>query len=134
MRVVLDTNVTISGLNFPGNERRVLELARRRRFELCVSEFILKETAGVLARQFGWDSTRLSLAIDTLRDAARVIEPRRQPDVVQHRHADNRVLECVVEAKAGYLVTGDRHHLLPLKEHLGAQILNAPRFLTMLEE
>ena len=29
MRVVLDTNVIVSGLNFPGNERLVLELALR---------------------------------------------------------------------------------------------------------
>ena len=40
MRVVLDTNVIISSLNFPGNERLVLELALRRRFELCLSPFI----------------------------------------------------------------------------------------------
>ena len=30
MRVVLDTNVIVSGLNFPGNERLVLELASQR--------------------------------------------------------------------------------------------------------
>ena len=33
MRVVLDTNVIVSGLNFPGSERLVLELALRGRFE-----------------------------------------------------------------------------------------------------
>ena len=48
MRVVLDTNVIVSGLNFPGNERLVLELALRGRFELCLSPFILEEVAGVL--------------------------------------------------------------------------------------
>ena len=50
MRVVLDTNVIVSGLNFPGNERLVLELALRGRFELCLSPFILEEVAGVLGR------------------------------------------------------------------------------------
>ena len=55
MRVVLDTNVIVSGLNFPGNERLVLELARRGRFDLCLSPFILEEVAGVLAHKFGWD-------------------------------------------------------------------------------
>ena len=50
MRVVLDTNVIISGLNFPGNERLILELALRGRFELCLSPFILEEVAGVLDR------------------------------------------------------------------------------------
>ena len=41
MRVVVDTNVIVSGLNFPGNERLVLELALRGRYELYLSPFIL---------------------------------------------------------------------------------------------
>jgi len=44
--VVLDTNVIVSGLNFPGNERLVLELAIRGRFEFYLSTFILEEAAG----------------------------------------------------------------------------------------
>ena len=35
MRVVADTNVIVTGLNFPGNERMVLELALRGRFACC---------------------------------------------------------------------------------------------------
>ena len=55
MRVVLDTNVIVSGLNFPGNERLVLELALRGRFELCLSPFIIEEVAGVLVTQVRLD-------------------------------------------------------------------------------
>ena len=54
MRVVLDTNVIISGLNFRENERLVIELARRGRIELYLSNFILHEASGVLTRKFGW--------------------------------------------------------------------------------
>ena len=56
MRVVLDTNVIVSALNFPGNERLVLELALRGRFGLCLSRFILGEVAGVLTCKFDWES------------------------------------------------------------------------------
>ena len=134
MRVVLDTNVIVSGLNFPGNERLVLELALRGRFELYVSTFILEEAAGVLGRKFDWDAERSSQALRALGNAATVIYPRRLPDVFEGGHADNRVLECAVEASADYLVTGDRRHLLPLEAHQGARILNAPRFLSFLGE
>ena len=133
MRVVLDTNVIVSGLNFPGNERIVLELALRGRFELCLSPFILEEVAGVLERKFDWDEERLSQALRALSEAATVIEPRRLPEVIKGGHPDNRVLECTAAASADYLVTGDRRHLLPLGEHEGARILNAPRFLLELE-
>ena len=132
MRVVLDTNVVVSGLNFPGNERLVLELALRGRFELYLSPFILEEVTGVLGRKFGWDEDRVSEACRALEKAAAVIEPRRLPDVIEANEADNRILECAMEASAEYLVTGDRKHLLPLEEHRSVRILNAPRFLAVL--
>lgn len=133
MRVVLDTNVIVSGLNFPGNERFVLELALRGRFELCLSPFILQEVAGVLARKFDWEEERSAQAVKALEDAATVVEPNRLVEVVEGGHADNRILECAVEVSADYLVTGDRRHLLPLREHRNVRILNAPRFLSALE-
>ena len=134
MRVVLDTNVIVSGLNFPGNERLVLELALRGRFELCLSPFILEEVAGVLGRKFDWTEERSAQALRALGDGATVIEPRRLPEVIEGGRADNRILECAVEASAEYLVTGDRRHLLPLGEHRGARILNAPQFLSALAQ
>ena len=134
MRVVLDTNVIVSGLNFPGNERLVLELALRGRFELCLSPFILEEVAGVLVRKFDWTEERSSQALRALGDAATVVEPRRLPEMIKGGHVDNRILECAVEVSADYLVTGDRRHLLPLEEHQGARILNAPRFLSVLAQ
>ena len=134
MRVVLDTTVFVSGLNFPGNERLVLDLARRGRFELYLSDFILQEAFGVLTREFGWDEERSADAVRILRDTATLVEPRRMPEVIEGGHADNRILECAAEASADDLVTGDRRHLLPLGEHGGATIVNAPRFLSGLGE
>ena len=134
MRVVLDTNVIISALNFPGNERLVLELALRGRFELVLSWFILGEVAGVLTRKFGWDEERTAQAIRVIENAATVIEPPRLEEVVEGGHPDNRILECAVAAGVDYLITGDRRHLLPLEEHRGARIVNAPRFLSLLAQ
>ena len=133
MRVVLDTNAVVSGLNFPGNERLVLELALRGRFELFLSPFILEEVAEVLGRKFAWAEERSSQALRALGGAATVIEPRRLPETIEGDAADNRILECAVEASADYLVTGDRRHLLLIEGHQGARILNAPRFLLALE-
>ena len=133
MRVVLDTNVTISALNFPGNERMVLELALRGRFEFYLSLFILEEVAEVLMRKFGWDEERAAQAVRVIENSATIVDPTRLAEVIEGGHADNRILECVVAANADYLVTGDRRHLLPLQEHQGTRIVNAPRFLSELE-
>lgn len=133
MRVVLDTNVIVSGLNFPGNERNVLDLARRGRFELYLSPFILREVAGVLRRKFAWSAERSNQAIKVLKDAAVLVEPSSQPGVLDRNHPDNLILACAEEVSADYLVTGDRRHLLPLGSHRTTKILNSPQFLTVLE-
>ena len=133
MRVVLDTNVIISGLNFPGNERLVLELAFRGRFDVYLSPFILEEVANVLVRKFGWAERRASQAVGTLENMAEIIDPEPMTEVVDGGHADNRILDCAVAAGADYIITGDRRHLLPLREYQGAQILNSPAFLSTLE-
>ena len=134
MRVVLDTNVIISALNFPGNERMVLELALRGRFEFYLSLFILEEVAEVLTRKFGWDEQRTAQALNVLGNSAIVVEPPRLTEVIEGGHADNRVLECAVGAAADYLVTSDRRHLLPIGEHQETMIFNAPRFLSTLAQ
>jgi len=134
MRVVVDTNVIISALNFPGNGRMVLELALRGRFELVLSWFILGEVAGVLTRKFGWEDELTAQVIRVIENAATVMEPPRLEEVIESGHPDNRVLECAVAASAGYLVTGDRRHLLPIGEHQGTMIVNAPRFLLLLAQ
>ncbi len=55
LRVTADTNVIISGLNFSGNPRRVLEMAEAGAIHLAVSDAILKEVERVLKREkFGW--------------------------------------------------------------------------------
>ena len=132
MRVVLDTNVIVPGLNFPGNERIVLDLARRGRFEWYLSPFILDETAGVLERKFGWEGELLDRVLATLRKSATLLDPGRRPPVIEGNEADNRILECAVEASADYLVTGDRRHLLPLGKFMGVRVVNAPVFLNSL--
>ena len=93
MRVVLDTNVVISALNFPGNEHLVLEPALRGRFELCLSQFILEEVAGVMVRRVGWEEEPTAQALSVLDNAATVIEPPRLPEVIPGGHSDNRALE-----------------------------------------
>jgi predicted nucleic acid-binding protein len=59
LRVTADTNVIISGLNFLGNPRHVLEMAEDGAIHLAVSDAILDEIERVLRRdKFGWPKRR----------------------------------------------------------------------------
>ena len=95
---------------------------------------ILQGVFGVLVRKFGWDEAMTTRALAMLGDAATTIEPARLPPAIEASEAGSRILECAVRANAAYLVTGDRRHLLPLEEHEGVRIVNAPGFLSILEE
>ncbi|MDE2842336.1 MAG: putative toxin-antitoxin system toxin component, PIN family [Chloroflexota bacterium] len=134
MRLVLDTTVIVSALNFPGNERLALELALRGRFQLFLSRTILDEVDGMLTRQFDWDEECASRVLQAIENAAVVIDPPRLPEFIEGGHADNRILECAVAVGADYLVTGDRRYLLPIGKHQGTVIINAPRFLSALSQ
>ena len=133
MRVLLDTNVILSGLNYSGNEQRVLELGYQLRFELVLSKHLPDEVLRGLLRKFDWSSVRATSALEDLRRVASIVEPSRSVDIIPDDHPDNRVLECAVHAEADYLVTGDRKHLLPLGELDGVRILRAPDFLAVLD-
>ena len=132
MKIVFDTNVIVSGLNFRGSERILLRLTNEDRFELFLSEFILSEASSVLRRKFNWTEARVTMQLAVLRDTATILSPLQFVSAIAHDHADNRVLECAVLASADYLVTGDRKHLLPLETFEGVRILRAPDFLKIL--
>ena len=44
---------------------------------------------------------------------------------------DDKVIECAVAGGAGYIVTGDHKHLLPIGTYQGIRIVTAAEFLTV---
>ena len=129
MKVVLDTNVVISGVLYSGSPSRVLDMMVDAEYELCLSPFILGEVARVLAHKFNRSAQFITETLEDLRRIATIVDPAPQADAVPDDHADNRVLDCAAAAQADFLVTGDRRHLLPLVEYRGVRILNAADFL-----
>ena len=111
MRVVLDTNVLVSGLLKPaGNERRVLRLGLARRFTLLLSAPIFAEYKAVLPRpRFKLQPAEVAQALAHLREVAEWIEPNVTLNVAKEE-TDNRFLECAVAGQADYLVTGNAKH------------------------
>lgn len=57
-RVVIDTNVFISGLNFAGKPGEVLDLFIREEIDVLVSPFILSELGNILGKKFGWGMSK----------------------------------------------------------------------------
>jgi uncharacterized protein len=124
VRVVLDSNVLISALHFGGKPDELLVLANEGVIELCLSAFILEETARILKVKLGWTDQAVHEAVAVIKDVATLVQPTRTLRIIPEDEADNRILECAVEARADFLVTGDHRHLLPLKQYQGIRILS----------
>ena len=132
LRVVLDTNVLISAVLFGGKPRQVLEKAIRGEIRLCISEPILEELKGVLQRpKFGYSAEMIQVILTELAAISDFVEAAKSINIVLEDSQDNRILECAVEAKANYIVTGDSH-LLKLSRYQNIEILNAVAFLEKL--
>lgn len=134
MRVVIDTNIWVSGLLWRGMPWRLLRLAETGQVELCTSPSILSELAEVLdyerfhprLRQLGLTPEELIAYAINL---ATIFETLPGKPIVVDDPDDDIFIHCAVAAGAAYVVSGD-HHLLDLGEYAGIPILSIRDFLT----
>lgn len=127
-RVVADSNIYVSALNFGGVADEILAGGRAGRFRVCISPPILKEIQGVLTRKFGWSATRAHEATALILAFADLVHPRETVAVITDDEPDNRILECALAAQANAVVSGDRH-LRALGTFRGIAILSPREFL-----
>ena len=121
MKVVLDTNVLLSGLMFPdGAPGRIVGAWLNARFELVISVHQLAEIGRSLAypkirRILGWDDRRIEQFIRQLYVRARIVDLDGISVEVPSDPDDVPILATLVAAEADALVSGDRD-LLALRD------------------
>ena len=128
MRVVLDTNIVVSGLLWGGPPRQLLELARRGTIALYTSAVLLDELADVLTREkFAVPLATHGITPNSiLRGYAALAQTVAAPLIARTVPADaddDAVIACALAAKASLIVTGDRD-LLVLHPFQDIAILN----------
>ena len=128
-RIVLDTNITISAFFWKGYPRVVYDLAREGKVTLLSSLKMEAEFIRVLAySRFGLTPAEILPIVNNLRKYVQFIEIKSKVDVVKEDLTDNIFLECALDGKADYLISGD-HHLLNIGSYEGIQIIRAKDFL-----
>lgn len=129
IRATLDTNIIISGLNFPrGNPARILQMAAEGQFEAVVSDPILEEVDRILQRVFKWTPGMADEAVSTIRSIATHVTPTETLAVVERDPDDDRIVEAAVASKSQFIVTGDKD-LLSLGSFRDIRIMSAAQFL-----
>ena len=129
MRVVLDTNVFVSGLFFTGPPYQILDAWRRRALRLVVSPEVLDEYQRVsqeMAEAFPQVDLAVPLAL--LATHATLRKPRKLPAPVCTDPDDDKFLSCALGARTKMVVSGDRH-LLAVDGYRGIRVLRPRQFV-----
>jgi putative PIN family toxin of toxin-antitoxin system len=126
-----DSNIYISALVFAGRPLQFLDAARAGVFRLAISDPLLEEIYRVLQDKFLWPAEDLAEAAADIADFTLRVQPTRTIDAVLEDPDDNRVLECAVAARSGYIVTGDAA-LLRLSEFEGIRIVRVADFMALI--
>lgn len=129
-RVVLDTNVLVSGLCFGGPPAGILRPALSGKFELFTSSLLIDEFRRVMNLKFPHRQEQIAETLNELALLWEVVSTQGHPalSVIAEDPDDDRVLECAVAAQADVIVSGDKH-LLGLERYRGIDILAPSRFL-----
>lgn len=131
MRIVLDTNVLISGIFFGGNPRKVLETWQAKAFTLLTSVEILEEYEEVLERlQSKSRQRKKSITSKTMNLLSRdsvVVEPSDNVHLSRDP-ADDKFINCALSGSAIFIVSGDSD-LPDLKAVQGIEVITAKEFL-----
>lgn len=126
MKIVLDTNVFISGIFWSGSPHQVLMLWAKNKIDLLVTKKILNEylrilhkidQKGNLAQKWGVFVLEHSIILEDIE----LVQVCRDPD-------DNKFLNCTIIGGANYLVSGD-DDLLSLRTIGSTEIITSAQFL-----
>lgn len=111
LRVVLDTNVLVSGLAYPGSvPGRIVTAWRQDGLEVALSRYILDELVRVLPRlpRIRMTPAEIRDLADSFMFLADIVEPDGTQEPKLRDPADQPVLLTLLAARADYLITGDK--------------------------
>ena len=137
MRVVLDTNVLVSGTFWNGDSAEIIERIDKGELELIISKELIEEYEEVIVRDEIMDKIEgknlaLNESAKKIINDAIVVEPFQKFDAVKDDSKDNKIIDCAVEGNVDYIVSQD-NHLLKLKEFMGIRIVKPEEFLEILD-
>ena len=128
MKIVLDTNVLISGIFFSGPPHQILKAWQEDKIKIIVSEDILLEyqrVAEELSHQFS--SVDIDQILELLTVHAEIVDTRDFQITICEDPDDNKFLSCALASKSKIIVSGDKH-LLKISGLEGIQVLKPREF------
>ena len=138
MRLVLDTNVWLSGIFWEGEAYKLIRIIESKEIEIVVTKKILVEIVEVLNKEAKFQrfvkdkKVAIEDLVRTILSMTKMIVSKSKLNIIKEHPSDNKILESAVDGKATYLVSYDKH-LLKLKQYKKIKILEPAEFLKELK-
>ena len=129
MKVVLDTNVFISGVFWKGDSNRIILAWKEGKIKLVVSLEAISELARVLRdSKIKMPHELIKEWIDLIIKNSELVKIQNKIKIIKEDPTDDIFLETALIGRAKYIITQDAH-LLKLKEFRGIRIITPGDFL-----
>jgi putative PIN family toxin of toxin-antitoxin system len=133
LTVVFDTNILFSATGWRGKPFECVEQARTGKIQAVTCAELMDELAEKLELKFGFSPEQSAETIARYLRFFSMVKIPKVLNAVPRDADDNAVLECAIEGKAGFIVSGDKD-LLELKNFRGIEIVRASGFLEILSK
>ena len=136
MKIVIDTNVLISGVFFGGFPRKILSAVVSQKITACATTEIINEYEEIVQEMINRKQGHINKSIlSPLIKVMEIIEPVIHVEICRDPD-DNKFLECAKDSHALYIVSGDKDLLteifsritfgLDVEKPLQQTIVNCP--------
>jgi uncharacterized protein len=133
VKVVFDTNVVVSASFGRGKPFDCLAAWARGHYRVFVSPQLLAEYGDTIEELAARYPGKPRVAwVESLTASADMVFPTERVRGAIPDPDDEMVLECALAAEAAFIVSGDKRHLLALREFRGTRIVSCAAFLDLL--
>lgn len=129
-KVIIDTNIFISGILFGGNAEIILRLFKDAKIEVAISPETLNELLMKL-KKFEVEEELIEDLHDILNTKTIKVLPRKKITVARDKK-DNMFLAVASESKVDYIISGDKD-LLVLNNYDKTLIVSPKEFLEIMK-
>lgn len=129
MRVVVDTNVFVSGIFWSGAPYQILNAWRDRKIDLVISPAVLEEYIRVtVTLSMKFPQVDLFPFVDLLVTRGKICLPSKLPRQICQDANDDQFLACALGGNTKCIISGDRQ-LLAVSGYEGIEILKPRDFV-----
>lgn len=128
MRIVVDTNVLVSGMHWGGIPAEIVRAWANGRVKVVCSAEMIREYSEVLhCTNQEMPSEKLDGMLSFLISQSEIVQPNHWFKVVLDDPGDNKFIDCAFHAQANLIISGDKH-LLRLEKFGPIRILSPSQF------